>query len=399
MSVARQGVASTVLNGKLYAIGGIGLSSVEIFDPSTESWTAGVALPSEVRYGTAITIDRMIYLIGGRNLTDQDISQVLCFDPSSNQWQVKASMSKARHAAKLVWFDNRIWAIGGHDGIESNKVESYDPLTDSWQTEASLKTARNWATAWVTNGSIYSGGGNNGSSDLSSIEIYNPTTKIWSNVGILPEVRYAADTVVLNDKVYFIAGSKPGVYSNKVFAADLNASVAGIYDLYRKDGNASAGTPLVQAEVADGSVTAAKLAPEVAAKLDQNATIGSGSITKSMLANEVLNDLNKSLEDNSVTMAKLEPQLRADLNKTTARPFGASLANPYGILGTPITGTSYTVPSDKVLVITSSGSDVKVNSQLIRTHSSSNSVIPAQTTVTTISGARWTGYLIDPTKF
>ena len=50
------------------------------------------------------------------------------------------------------------------------------------------------------------------------------------------------------------------VYSNKVFAADLNASVAGVYDLYRKDGNASAGTPLVQAEVADGSVTTAKIA-------------------------------------------------------------------------------------------------------------------------------------------
>jgi hypothetical protein len=40
----------------------------------------------------------------------------------------------------------------------------------------------------------------------------------------------------------------------------LNASVVGVYDLYRKDGNASAGTPLVQAEVADGSVTASKLA-------------------------------------------------------------------------------------------------------------------------------------------
>ena len=42
----------------------------------------------------------------------------------------------------------------------------------------------------------------------------------------------------------------------KSIAADLNASVAGVYDLYRKDGNASAGTPVVQAEVADGSVTA-----------------------------------------------------------------------------------------------------------------------------------------------
>ena len=36
--------------------------------------------------------------------------------------------------------------------------------------------------------------------------------------------------------------------------------MAGVYDLYRKDGNASAGTPIVQAEVADGSVTTAKIA-------------------------------------------------------------------------------------------------------------------------------------------
>ena len=57
----------------------------------------------------------------------------------------------------------------------------------------------------------------------------------------------------------FLVSLKMEVKSNKVFAADLNASVDGVYDLYRKDGNASAGTPLVQAEVPDGSVTTAKL--------------------------------------------------------------------------------------------------------------------------------------------
>ena len=34
MSAAREGVACAVLDGKLYAIGGDGLSSVEVFDPS-----------------------------------------------------------------------------------------------------------------------------------------------------------------------------------------------------------------------------------------------------------------------------------------------------------------------------------------------------------------------------
>ena len=49
MSVARGGVATAVLNGKFYAIGGQDEASVEVYDPSSESWSAGVSLPSEVK--------------------------------------------------------------------------------------------------------------------------------------------------------------------------------------------------------------------------------------------------------------------------------------------------------------------------------------------------------------
>jgi N-acetylneuraminic acid mutarotase len=284
MSVARGCVAATVLNGKLYAIGGRGLSSVEIFDPSSELWSAGLSLPNEVKYGNAITADGRIYLVGGQNASNQNIKQVLCFDPSTNQWTAKANMPTARHGMKLVWFENRIWAIGGKQTSLTEKVESYDPVTDSWQSEASLITARYSHFSWVANGKIYVGGGGNGNGHLNSIESLNPTTKTWSNVGILPEARFAADAVVLNDKVYFIAGSTPGVYSNKVFAADLSASVAGVYDLYRKDGNASAGTPLVQAEVADGSVTASKMADGSVT----SSKIASNTITTSDLSEQIL---------------------------------------------------------------------------------------------------------------
>ena len=39
--------------------------------------------------------------------------------------------------------------------------------------------------------------------------------------------------------------------------------MSGVFDLYRKDGNASSGVPTVQAEVADGSIRASKLSSEV----------------------------------------------------------------------------------------------------------------------------------------
>ena len=46
----------------------------------------------------------------------------------------------------------------------------------------------------------------------------------------------------------------------------LNASVEGVYDLYRKDGDAPVGTPVVQSEYADGSVTGSKIASKAIGK-------------------------------------------------------------------------------------------------------------------------------------
>ena len=89
----------------------------------------------------------------------------------------------------------------------------------------------------------------------------------------------------------------------------------GVYDLYRKDGNASAGTPLVQAEVADGIGDGeSKLAPEVTAKLEENASIGIGSITKSMLANAALIGFNRM-----ITKAKLAQEILMDMNATIGK--------------------------------------------------------------------------------
>ena len=87
-------MASAVLNGKFYAIGGMNLLGVEIYDPSTESWASGISLPSEVNLSNAI--NGKIYLVGGRNASNELLNQVLCFDPTTNQWFMKAHKSRKR---------------------------------------------------------------------------------------------------------------------------------------------------------------------------------------------------------------------------------------------------------------------------------------------------------------
>ena len=259
----RFAVASTVLDSKIYAIGGIGdssaLSSVEIFDPSTGEWTSGQPLPSGVNRSDAITVNNKIYLVGGWDAANQNTNQLLCFDPLTNAWTIKASMTHARHGAKVVWFRNRIWAIGGNNGSENlTKVESYDPISNTWREEASLNVARHLAVAWVSNGNIFVGGGWN--PWLNSVEYYDSNSKMWKLTGTFPQNKAISGAVVSGNKIYIVSGeSASGVKSKKVFAADLNASIEEVYDLYRKDGDAPVGTPVVQSEYADGSVTTSKL--------------------------------------------------------------------------------------------------------------------------------------------
>ena len=98
MSVARGGVASAILNGKLYAIGGSGLSSVEIYDPSTNTWSLGPALPHAVNSGCAIVANENLYHIGGW-LNNQNFKS-----SSMLRTKLKSWTRFGRYADCKTWF-------------------------------------------------------------------------------------------------------------------------------------------------------------------------------------------------------------------------------------------------------------------------------------------------------
>jgi sulfatase modifying factor 1 len=284
MSVARPGVAAAVLNGKIYAIGGEGLSSVEIYDPQTGQWSAGPVLPSEVKHGAAITVGGKILLAGGKNSANQDLDQVLELDPATNQWSQKPPMPTARYGLKLVLVEGKIWAIGGYGGAYLVTIEIYNPEGDSWTAGPSLNTPRYSPSVWVANGRIYVGGGRKGptsqsTSYLDSLEVYDPTTSQWTAAGFFPENKSRATAAVLGSKVFVVAGATgSGNYSNKVYAANISPPL----DLYFRDGNASAGGgttvvadsgPVTTEKLSDGAVTTAKLAPSSVTTAQLNESI------------------------------------------------------------------------------------------------------------------------------
>ncbi|MDB0031616.1 hypothetical protein N9E34_09120, partial [Opitutales bacterium] len=304
MTTPRFAFATAVLDEKVYAIGGSDetsvLKTVEIFDPKLDSWYQGISLPTAINNAKAISVEGKIYLVGGSDNGTSTSNKLFCFDSLSNQWKSLANMPTARTNHELILFENRIWAIGGQTGnnLPLAKVESYDPQIDYWQSEAPLIFKRIFPFSWKYNGKIYVCGGISKGIPVKSIESYEIKNNQWQIDGNFSFTAINSGKTFSNHNLLLVGVAKDELYQSGVVEADLNASVAGVYDLFRKDGNASAGTPLVQAEVADGSVTASKIASKTIGKdqiSDEILKYLKPEITSQPQANAVYADSNFSL--------------------------------------------------------------------------------------------------------
>src|SRR5439155_18396557 len=90
--------AAVNLNGKIYVIGGFdgthALARVEIYDPSTNSWTNGTPLPGPRNGMVAEVINGKIYLAGGSDGVNA-LGDALVFDPNIGTWSPIAPMAIA----------------------------------------------------------------------------------------------------------------------------------------------------------------------------------------------------------------------------------------------------------------------------------------------------------------
>jgi N-acetylneuraminic acid mutarotase len=102
LHVARGHLASAVVGGRLFAIGGqvrhdtnpVDLADVEAYDPETDAWTAVASLPTPRSHFEASTfVDHgRIVVVGGRNNTASlfikgaGLADILVYDPSTDRW-------------------------------------------------------------------------------------------------------------------------------------------------------------------------------------------------------------------------------------------------------------------------------------------------------------------------
>jgi N-acetylneuraminic acid mutarotase len=229
MPAARWGHVAAAVDGIIYAIGGMNaggadVSTVEAYEPATDTWTTKADMPSRRAHVAIDVVDGKIYVIGGIfGETPQDnraLSAVEAYDPATDTWTRKADMPTARNGVGACVVDGRIYVSGGWDGNNHlATMEVYDPATDTWTQASDMPRTRSFHTASVVVGKIYIiGGGDHWVHPRGAkvVDVYDPATDTWTTAADFPTTRVAPTAGVVDGKIYAIGGWRgPGttIYS------------------------------------------------------------------------------------------------------------------------------------------------------------------------------------------
>ena len=222
MPSARCGHATCAFDGKIYVFGGCSLNmfstakrNVYVYDPQLDGWTQKADMPYATLGCGIGVVDGTIYLIGG-GFSDSSPpdSIVMAYDPITESWTQRADMPTARYLLSACALDGKIYAIGGCTEdwrtFSYKHVEVYDPSTDTWTRKSDMPTERWGLGACVVGGKIFAIGGD---SDLYAVttanEVYDPTTDTWTTTSPMQQKRLGHFIGSIGDKIYAIGGSYP----------------------------------------------------------------------------------------------------------------------------------------------------------------------------------------------
>lgn len=191
LTTPRRGLKATVINHRLYAIGGYNgqfLKSTEFIDLNLGGQPAQWQLASQLaqvdRYiHAAATLGKRIFLLGGHVEKDGpmsygDVESTTAMDDGQlTPWQVASTrLRTARFIASAFAVDNYLYIAGGHDGVRRlASVEMAHTTADgevtAWTAQPNLNHKRSATAAAINGHYVYIAGGMDDQGVLRSVEM------------------------------------------------------------------------------------------------------------------------------------------------------------------------------------------------------------------------------------
>lgn len=213
MPDGRQELATAVLNGKVFAIGGLDetqpigrpTNTVNIYNVATDTWTPGPPLPIVNHHNAAATAAGKLYAFGGQS------TLTFLYDPETNSWIQVATMPLGQSLTPAAGVINdKIYVAGGNPN--GSLLQIYDPATNHWSTGASMTFNRGHHTAGaVINGKFYVVSGR-GPGAQKALEVYDPQTNSWTRLADAGIHRSGIAAAAVNGELFVFGGEEGGVH-------------------------------------------------------------------------------------------------------------------------------------------------------------------------------------------
>jgi len=219
MPTWRYNAAVASYQNMIYVVGGVTNDTIiteknEVYNPENDSWKTMAPMPTPRHSLDANVVDGKIYLIGGLvqhhlfpdvkgTYEATDANEV--YDPTTNSWTARKTMPNATYNYASAVVDNKIYIIS------ETLTQIYNPEDDAWSYGTPPPHSVDMAGSAATTGAtapprIYVIGGREGGLEVNCNQIYDPATDSWSLGTPLPTGRYSLGVAAVNDVIYAFGG-------------------------------------------------------------------------------------------------------------------------------------------------------------------------------------------------
>jgi hypothetical protein len=214
---------------RIIAIGGLGLSSVEMYESKIGRWTKLPDMRRTRGGAAACIVGSKVIVTGGWNDGYLNTCEYLDLAAEGNKkWVViPSTMQEARGGCSGVVLDDGVTFLvsGGvnddDDDDALSSCEQLDTVTMTWSDVPSMDSARsNHCTVLYKSKAVVIGGLDATSDDLALCEEYDAANETWSAFPCLTSTRYWHGACVLDDRIFVCGGYVDGSASDSVEVFD-----------------------------------------------------------------------------------------------------------------------------------------------------------------------------------